>query len=705
MGISQLLNICKHMSEEDRDIIKKTHEFSASYHDLQIRKSGEPYITHLENVAIILAKLKQQVTTIQAGLLHDILEDTKCTEDTLKEAFGTHILELVQGVTKLERINYPSNIEQQAENYRKLFMAMAKDTRVVIIKLADRLHNMRTLHFMSVEKQRRIAKETLEIYAPLAHRLGIGSIKWELEDLSFSTLHREDFNHVKDLISEKREQREAIIDAMCISVRELLKDEGIESTVSGRPKHFYSIYKKLYEEKIEFSQLFDLYGIRIITQTVTNCYQILGHIHSKYKPIEGRLKDYIALPKSNMYQSLHTTVIGPNGHRIEIQIRTEDMHTISEYGVAAHWSYKEKQAKDPKAVDLSWLRQILEEEKQSPNNFIENLKINLYDEDVFVFTPKGDIIILPKGATVLDVAFKIHTDIGLKFKAGIVNGRIVPINYMLKNGDQIDIQTRKTAQPNLGWLDVVKTRFSKAKIKTYFKKQDTELRVKLGETKLKKVLIKYGFIKGKKDSISQFLDRIQIKSNYKNHNDILLAITNKEINETTIIKSCKDEAEIDDFITKKKIKKIDRPLISVDGEIDIETHIAKCCQPLPGDPIIGFITRGYGVAIHHRNCKVLLKNKKNKEHRLTPASWIHKTQNVYATDIQLSVIDRPNLLKDILEEISKFQINISKASTKLYKNGQAKIFLTCDIGKYEEFIQIKQQLMKFEDVIDVGRTN
>ena len=704
MGLSQLLKLCKYMSANDLKKIEKAHAFSKKFHDLQIRKSGEPYITHLENVAIILAKLNQQATTIQAGILHDVLEDTKCTEEELKKNFGEAVLELVQGVTKLERINYPSNIDQQAENYRKLFIAMAKDIRVVIIKLADRLHNMRTLHFMPIEKQRRIAKETIEIYAPLAHRLGIGSIKWELEDLSFSTLHREDFNHIKTLIIEKREQREAIIDSMCISVRELLKKEKINANISGRPKHFYSIYKKLYEEQIEFSQLFDLYGIRIITNTIAHCYQILGLVHSKYKPIEGRLKDYIALPKSNLYQSLHTTVIGPNGNRIEIQIRTEDMHTISEYGIEAHLSYKEKKDEE-KGVDFSWLRQILDEEKQSPNNFIENLKINLYDDDVFVFTPKGDIIILPKGATILDVAFKIHSDIGLKFKAGIVNGRIVPINYILKNGDQIEVQTRKNAQPNLGWLDIVNTRFSKSKIKGYFKKQDTELRVKLGETKLKKTLIKFGFIKTKKEAISQFLDRIKNKTNYRTHNDILLAISNKEISENMIIKSCKDETAEDEAIKEKIVKKVDRPLISVDGEIDIETHIAKCCQPLPGDPIVGFITRGFGVAIHHRNCKILMNNKAVNRQRLTPAHWIQKTQSFYSTDIELTVIDRPNLLKDILEELSKFHINISKASTKLYKNGQAKIFLTCEISQFEEFVQIKQQLLKFEDVIDVSRTN
>ena len=703
MGINQLIKLCKYMTDDDITIIKKAHEFAEKYHEWQSRKSGEPYITHLVSVAIILAKLNQQATTIQAGILHDILEDTQCTEQELESAFGTTILDLVKGVTKLERINYPSNIDQQAENYRRLFMAMGKDIRVVIIKLADRLHNMRTIHFMTPEKQRRIAKETLDIYAPLAHRLGMGSIKWELEDLSFATLHRDDFNHIKALISEKRDQREAIIDAMCISVRELLNDANIEATVTGRPKHFYSIYKKLYEEKIEFSQLFDLYGIRIISSSIPDCYQVLGHIHSKYKPVEGRLKDYIALPKSNMYQSLHTTVIGTNGHRIEIQIRTQDMHTISEYGIAAHWSYKEKSTTNKKSVDFSWLRQILDEERQSPNHFIENLKINLYDDDVFVFTPKGDIIILPKGATILDVAFKIHTDIGLKYKSGIVNGRIVPINYILNNGDQIDIQTRKKPQPNLGWLDIASTRFAKSKIKTYFKKQDTELRIKLGETKLKKILIKYGFIKSKLDNISQFLDRIQQKSNYKSHTDILLAITNKEMSENNILKSCKDEATLDDFLNRKKTKKIDRPLISVDGESDIETHIAKCCQPLPGDEIIGFITRGYGVAIHHRNCPMLLKNSKEHTHRLTSVQWIQHSQNVYATDIQLSVIDRPNLLKDILEELSKFHINISKASTKLYKNGQAKIFLTCDIGQYDEFLQIKHQLLKFEDIIDVGR--
>ena len=342
MGINQLVKLCKYMTDDDIQIIKKAHEFASHYHEHQSRKSGEPYITHLENVAVILAKLNQQSTTILAGILHDILEDTNCMEIDLEKTFGKTVLELVKGVTKLERINYPSNIDQQAENYRKLFIAMAKDIRVVIIKLADRLHNMRTIHFMPPEKQRRIAKETLDIYAPLAHRLGIGSIKWELEDLSFATLHREDFNHVKELISEKEINEKPLLIRWPLSVKELLKEANITATVTGRPKHFYSIYKKLYEEKIEFSQLFDLYGIRIISTRHPNCYQILGYIHSKYKPVEGRLKDYIALPKSNMYQSLHTTVIGPNGHRIEIQIRTEEMHTISEYGIAAHWSYKEK---------------------------------------------------------------------------------------------------------------------------------------------------------------------------------------------------------------------------------------------------------------------------------------------------------------------------------------------------------------------------
>lgn len=701
MGIELLIKKCNYMTTADVDTIKKAHSFAKNYHKIQKRKSGEPYITHLENVAIILAHLNQQRTTIVASLLHDVLEDTPCPESEIESKFGTTILELVKGVTKLQRINFPSNIDQQAENFRKLFMAMAKDIRVIIIKLADRLHNMRTLHFLTLEKQRRIARETIEIYAPLAHRLGMGNIKWEMEDLAFSTLHREDFNHIKALISEKRDQREAIIDAMCINVRELLEAVNIPITISGRPKHFHSIYKKLYDEKIEFSQLFDLYGIRVITDSIPNCYQILGYIHSKYKPVEGRLKDYIAVPKSNLYQSLHTTVIGPNGHRIEIQIRTEEMHLIAENGIASHWVYKEKTTNTKKDVDFSWLKQILDEEKQSSNNFIESLKINLYDDDVFVFTPKGDVVILPKGGTILDVAFKIHTDIGLKYKAGIVNGRIVPISYILSNGDQIEIQTRKDPQPNLGWLDIVNTRFAKSKIKSYFKRQDTELRINLGETKFKKILIKFGFLKSKKDNIAQFLDRVLNKSNYKTHNDILLAISNKEISEGYIAKVCKDEQVINHFLSTKKTKKLTIPLISIDGETDIETHIAKCCQPLPGDQIIGYITRGYGIAVHRRNCKMILKTK--NANRLTSATWIHHSQNVYSTDIQLSVIDRPNLLKDILEELSKFNINISKASTKLYKNGQAKIFLTCDIHQIEKFLQMKQKLLKFEDILDVIR--
>jgi guanosine-3',5'-bis(diphosphate) 3'-pyrophosphohydrolase len=703
MSLDNLRHHCRYMNTDDIHAVAQAHAYAKKYHANQQRKSGEPYMSHLENVAIILAKLNQQCATIQASLLHDILEDTACQESDLNQAFGPNILDLVNGVTKLERINYPSNIDQQAENYRKLFMAMAKDIRVVIIKLADRLHNMRTLHFLRPNKQRRIAKETREVYAPLAHRLGMGSIKWELEDLSFATLQRDDFTHIKSLISEKRAQREAIIDAIRMNIQELLASPNIPVKISGRPKHFYSIYKKLCHENIKFSQLFDLYGIRVITDSVPNCYQILGYIHSKYKPVEGRLKDYIAVPKSNLYQSLHTTVIGPHGHRIEIQIRTNDMHIMAENGIASHWMYKENVSQNNHDVDFSWLTQILNEDQQSPNHFIENLKINLYDDDVFVFTPKGDVIILPKGATILDVAFKIHTDIGLKYKAGIVNGRIVPIHYILRSGDQIDIQTRQQAQPNLGWLDVVHTRFSKAKIKTYFKRQDTELRVNLGHTKLKKILIKYGFIKRKKDPITPFLNKLKQKSSYKHPNDILVAISNKDITESFIVKTCKDAPLTDPVSLPNKTKKIDRPLVCVDGETDIETHIAQCCQPLPGDLIIGFITHGYGVAIHQRDCRILLKN--GSPERMAAATWTNQIQHVYATSIQLSVVDRPNLLKDILDELSKFHINISKASTKLYKNGHAKLFLTCDITHTEAFLQIKHQLLKFEDVLDVIRTH
>jgi len=702
MALNDLMQLCQYMTPEEQQGISEAYLFCEKYHQHQYRKSKEPYMTHLENVAIISAKLNQQATTILGGLLHDILEDTSCEEKTIEATFGVTVLDLVKGVTKLERIHYPSNIEQQAENYRKLFMAMAKDIRVVIIKLADRLHNMRTLHFLSVEKQRRIAKETLDIYAPLAHRLGIGSIKWELEDLAFSVLHRDDFNQIRSLISEKRGQREAIIESMCNNVTGILNDQSIMAKVSGRPKHFFSIYKKLVDENITFSQLFDLYGIRIVCDSIGDCYRILGLVHSKYKPVEGRLKDYIALPKSNMYQSLHTTVIGPEGHRIEVQIRTNDMHTLAEYGVAAHWSYKEKNHPPKKGINFSWLQQILNEDQQSPNHFIENLKVNLYDDDVFVFTPKGDIVILPKGATILDCAFKIHTDIGFRFKAGIVNGRIVPINYPLKNGDQINIQTKKNGNPHLGWLDVVTTRFSKSRIKSFFKKKDTELRLTIGESKLKKTLVKYGFIHSKKEPTTPFLELIQDRTTYRTHNDILVAISTNEIGEQTIVKCCKKDS-IDNLLTKKKVKKVDRPLISIDGETDIETHIAKCCQPLPGDPIIGFITRGYGVAIHHRHCKVLMANAMNKKNQLTHAKWIHASQNMYTTEIQLTVIDRPHLLKDILEELSRFHINISKASTRLYKNGQAKIQLTCDISQYDEYSRIKQKLLTFEDVVDITR--
>jgi guanosine-3',5'-bis(diphosphate) 3'-pyrophosphohydrolase len=701
MSIDTLIALCDYMPPADHNLIRQAHAFASMHHANQTRHSGDPYTVHLEQVAIILAKLHQHPTIIVASLLHDILEDTTCTDAAIQEGFGDTVLALVKGVTKLARINFPSSSEQQAENFRRLFMAMANDIRVIIIKLADRLHNMRTIHHLRPDKQRRIAKETLEIYAPLAHRLGMGSIKWELEDGAFSVLHRDDFVHIKSLISEKRHEREAIVDTMCQTVRDLMHEAGIEADVSGRPKHFYSIYKKIKVNKIEFSQLFDLYGIRIITDTVSHCYHILGMIHTNYKPVEGRIKDYIALPKSNMYQSLHTTVIGSKGHRIEIQIRTQEMHTVAEHGIAAHWMYKQKKKVSKNAMDLVWLNHILEE---SPDQFIENLKSNLYNDDVFIFTPKGDVIALPKGATILDAAFKIHTDVGLRFKAGIVNGRIVPIQYVLVNGDQIDIHQRRNPQPNLGWLDIVTTRFAKAKIKSFFKRQDAELRLHLGETTFKKILLKYGFIQTKKQDIAPFLERIQAKTNYRSPADIFIAISNKELSDDLVVKACKDDPlDVTDFLHKSSAKRMDRPLILVDGETDIETHIAQCCQPLPGDPILGYITRGFGVAIHHRHCRTVLKHKDMS--RMTAASWTYHHQDVYATDIELTVIDRPHLLKDILQELSASRINISKAATTLYKNGRAKIFLTCDIGQLDEYIHIKQRLLRFEDIVDIRRNS
>lgn len=700
MSVDRLIRACHYMNDADIASIRKAHAFANHHHSQQTRASGEPYVTHIEQVAIILALLQQQAITIQAGLLHDVLEDTACHAQELETSFGISVLNMVNGVTKLDRIHFPSNLDQQAENYRKLFLAMASDIRVIIIKLADRLHNMRTLHYLPLEKQRRIAKETMEVYGPLSHRLGMGHIRWELEDLAFSVLNRDEFQHIKSLIRERRDERENIVKTMCNHTTALLHTHNIPATIHGRPKHFYSIYKKLSDENQSFSQLFDLYGIRIITNTISDCYQVLGIVHQTYKPVDGRLKDYIALPKSNMYQSLHTTVIGPKGNRIEIQIRTKDMHTIAENGIAAHWCYKEKKA-PPSSVDLSWLNQILAEKNQSAGHFIESLKLNLYHDDVFVFTPKGDSLNLPKGATVLDAAFKIHSHIGFHFKSAIINGRMVPIQTCLENGDQIEILTRNQAKPSLGWLDVATTRLAKSRIKAHFKKKDNELRTNLGESKLKKVCIKYGFIPNKKASLTEFLDRIQHTSNYNSHAAILLAIQSGDLTESTILNYCRNHTEAPPKPRPVSGNAASKPAISIDGETDIECHIAKCCRPLPGDDIIGYTTQGYGISIHHRQCNIMAKRPPENNDRFVIAKWIESSQSVYATDIMVSVIDRNGLLKDILECIGRFHVNISNARTTVYKNGHARLFLTCDIQSARQYAQITAAIMAFEDVLSI----
>ena len=704
MTLTDLLGHCRYMSDDDCLKVQSAYEYAQTYHATQTRLSGAPYMTHLEHVATILANLNQQCVTIQAGLLHDILEDTDCVESSLTDQFGSVVCHLVKGVTKLKRIHYSSNIDQQAENYRRLFLAMADDQRVVFIKLADRLHNMRTIHFLPYEKQRRIARETLDIYAPLAHRFGIGAMKWELEDRSFSVIYRDDFNQIKSLISENRDEREAVIQTMCTNVEHYVVSMGVPATCSGRPKHFYSIYKKINKKNINFSQIFDLYGIRIITDTVTNCYQILGHIHAQYTPIHGRFKDYIAVPKSNLYQSLHTTVIGPNGNRIEIQIRTKAMHGLAEHGMAAHCMYKSSGSTPPTQADFSWLNQIIMDDDPSSNRFIENVKVNLYDEDVFVFTPKGDIMALPKGATILDAAFKIHTEIGLKYKTGVVNGDAVSVNYVLQNGDQIHIHTRHVMRPNLGWLDAVTTRLSKSRINAYFKRQDVEIKVTLGESRLKKVLIKHGFIKKKTDAIQPFLAHIQSNSPYKTNRSVLLAVANNELSAAFIVKLCKAALRNPQDGALPHAQRIEnQSLVAVDGEVDVDVHVARCCQPLPGDPIVGVMMHGLGVTIHRRHCSTVPVRHSRDD--IMPVAWIQPSQYDYAIHVQLMVIDRPNLLKDVLNEVSRFNINMSKVSTRLYDHGHARLHLTCNIPHSDAYDQLRQQLLKIEDVLDVGRNN
>jgi len=655
--------ICKigqYNSSFDIELLKKAYTFSYHAHQDQLRKSGEPYFEHPLAVAQILADLRLDIGTICGGLLHDVAEDTGVTLDEVAEQFGVEIATLVDGVTKISELKFDSVEMIQAENFRKMIISMIKDIRVILIKFADRLHNMRTIEYLPEKKQKRIARETLEVYAPLAHRLGIAKLKWELEDLAFKTLNRQAYEELVSKVAEKRDERERYIKRVAVPIQRELKKLGIQARISGRPKNFYSIYMKMMRRRLPFEEIQDLLAVRVIVNKVEECYFVLGVVHSLFTPIHERFDDYIATPKSNMYQSLHTTVIGPEGKIVEIQIRTEEMHRTAEEGIAAHWRYKDGKVKEDELdKHFVWLRRVLEWQQDAPDSkeFMENLKIDLFQDEVFVFSPRGDLYRLPAGSTPVDFAFAIHTELGYHCLGAKVNSRIVPLNYQLRSGDTVEIITSSSQHPNQDWIKFVKTSKARSKIKRWIKESMFEQSVKLGEEILLKELKKYNF---KKDDDE--LIEIAQSYGYSEINQLYAAIGRGDIAIHGVMQKIapermeqlKDETFIKRFI--RRAKSSDKG-VRVQGIENMLINFGKCCQPVPGDQIIGFITKGRGVVIHRTDCKNILNLMKDPERNIE-VEWDVDRDKRFLVRLYMVAHDRREFLRDVTEAISSTNANI-----------------------------------------------
>lgn len=708
-----------YLPKADFSLLDKAYALARQAHAGQHRVSGENYIQHPLGVALILAELQLDVVTIAAGLLHDVVEDTTVTLADLENQFGREVAMLVDGVTKLSRIAFKSKEEQQSENYRKMFLAMAKDIRVVLIKLADRLHNMRTLKYMSREKQREIAQETLEIFAPLAHRLGISRIKWELEDLAFRYLEPQEYYELGEKVKQKRREREELVSHAMMELDARLKAMGLRGEIQGRPKHFYSIYRKMQRDHKELSEIFDLQAIRVIVDNVRDCYAVLGVVHALWKPLPGRFKDYIATPKSNMYQSLHTTVVGPRGQPLEIQIRTWEMHRTSEYGIAAHWRYKEGRTTD-KDFDqkLSWLRQLLEwqQELRDAREFVEALKLDIFADEVFVFTPKGDVIDLPTGSTPIDFAYRIHTDVGHRCVGARVNSRLVPLEYKLVNGDIVEIITAKQGNPSRDWLNIVGSSETRTKIRQWFKKEKREENIAKGREMLERESKRLGY-----DSHALLKeDRLQDmakKMNFAGVDDLLAALGYGGLPlHTAIIKLVEAFKKDVKVHTPPDVSQLLSELkprgpaarvghgILVEGEAGVMVRLAKCCNPVPGDIIIGYITRGRGVSVHRADCPNVLNNAAEYE-RMVAVNWDIAPGETFKVPVEINAVDRGGLLSDIMMAVSEGKTSISSVNAKVHQDKIATITMVLDIVNTLHLENVMTKMRRVRDVYSVQRAS
>jgi guanosine-3',5'-bis(diphosphate) 3'-pyrophosphohydrolase len=702
----------EHYENVDEELLRRAFTIANEAHAGQVRKSGEEYITHPVAVSEILAELGLNTTTVVASILHDTVEDTPYSLDQLRHDFGDEVANLVDGVTKLDKLTYGPTAE--AETVRKMVIAMSRDIRVLVIKLADRLHNARTWGYVSSESATRKARETLDIYAPLAHRLGMNAIKWELEDLSFAVIEPKKYEEITRLVAERSPSRDALTSEVISAVEEDLAKDGIQSTVTGRKKHYYSVYQKMVVRGRDFNDIYDLVGIRVLVNDVKDCYAVLGSIHARWSPIPGRFKDYIAMPKFNLYQSLHTTVIGPNGKAIEIQIRTYDMHSRAEFGIAAHWKYK--QGGEQKSPEMLWLRQLHEWQKETedPSEFLEALRFDLGSPEVFVFTPKGSVIALPGGSTPVDFAFSVHTDVGLRCAGAKVNGRLVPLESKLSNGDVVEIVTNKSdsAGPSRDWLNFVKSPRARSKIKAWFSKERREEAIDAGRESIARQMRKAG-LPLQKIFAGHALLELAHDLHYADIDALYSAVGDGHVSAASVIdklivsmgvEDSHPEPSVEIIPTDNQVAKRTSSAIKVEGVDDVLVKLARCCTPVPGDEIMGFITKGSGISVHRIDCRNASDLVEHQGERVVAVSWLAGAASVFLVNIQIEALDRARLLADVTRTLSEQHVNILSAAVSTSKDRVAISKFTFEMADAKHLDSVLAAVRNVEGVYDVYRT-
>ena len=723
--IEEFYSKARYLGIDELEFVQMAYNIALEAHKKQVRKSGEPYIIHPIGVASILTGLNMDKETLAAAFLHDVVEDTDYTYDDIKNLFGVTVANLVDGVTKLGKLDFISKEDRQIESYRKMFLAMAKDIRVVLIKLADRLHNMRTMKFMPSHKQQSISRETLEIFAPLAHRLGISAIKWELEDLAFRYMEPDVYMDLQQQVKIKREEREGMVNEAMEVLREAVTKAGIKCELQGRPKNFYSIHKKMSRDKKSLDEIYDLLAIRVLVDSVKDCYGALGIVHSMWKPIPGRFKDYVAVPKTNMYQSLHTTVVSPSGQPLEIQIRTFEMHRISEYGIAAHWRYKESGGSQPatgsnKSFDskMSWLRQLLEwhGDLKDSREFVDTVKMDVFADEVFVFTPRGDVVDLPQGSVPIDFAYRIHTDVGNRCVGAKVNGRIVPLDFQLKNGDIVEVITSKQSNgPSRDWINIAGSNDTKNKIRNWFKKERREENIAKGQEMLEREVKRLGY-EPKTMLAPEKLKEVANKLRIDTGENLIATIGYGGVTLNTVMtklvdiykreqkaQTPKDLQEVLSELKPRQSKAKSSHGILVKGEDGIMVKLARCCNPIPGDPVVGYITRGAGISVHRADCPNVLSNKPEEQARLIEVAWDVKVNDVFKANLMISSADRPGLVSEILNVVSDSKLNIYALNVHPDQTHTCLPTMGLDISAVDQLNFVMNRIRRLKGIYSVER--